>query len=923
MVHDGDVGGDRYAAFISYARAADGQFAEALHSGVENFATRSRRGRAVRVFRDDATMSANADLTGAIQAALATAEWFVLVASPESAASHWVQQELHWWLTHRSADRLVVVLTAGELVWSGSAGFGAHGTTAWPDPPRFPLAREPRWIDARWSRGEERISRRDPRLVANVADVAAQVRGVPKDSLIGEHVRLRRRARRGVQAAVAVLVVLLFASATATWVAVDRTAEARRQLAVAQARQLASRAEALAPTDLQSALLLAERAYALDPDGETRRALFAVLTGQPALVGFFEAGAQVTTVAGTADGVVVAGTEAGTVQVWRAGATSPHTAWTAGGPVTDVAVSADGTVVAAVSGVDVGYERSGTWTAWPDPAVEASVVAVSDDGSTIAVAGLDPGTGEAVLQLLRPGTGELSRGVLPGLSTPARLALDEAAGEVVVSDEMIGRWDRVGVEDTGLHATGVLGLGAHGITTALAPDGSGITMTSGAGAVPVVSTRVSDDYPTPDLFGDNLGVDPTALALGPGMRTLAVADSGRIHVSEVGGADDLGSSTTTLAGISDVPAGGLVLTSARTLLAAGGSTVSQWDLDRAGPLAQRRTAELPIACEACPGPLPILSPDGRWAVVWSPEISDGLVVDLAGDAEMPLPVEPAETGFAPVFVDDTTVVLSGPSEGSIEFRSVIDPSVPQRVARIPGAGPVLAAATDGTGAAVTVLDAGGVAYVVDVATGQVSGTGAALLGAPQEWTAMAVSADGGWVAGWYLDGTGSTIVVASTEGGEPLHLPGHGLRFAGDTLLMFQDLDSTLAWPLGGGADDVAVVPGPDAAVDLMGGGDLMVAPMSSGDVALWDTGGVSLGSLPGLPPTARARGVWSSPDGAVVAVATPDDTFEGGGWVDVWETSTVAWVRTACKLAGRELTREEMDTALGNSSDQDLRCGR
>lgn len=48
----------------------------------------------MRVFRDETSLSANPALWSSIQTALAESEFFILLASPEAAASKWVGQEV-------------------------------------------------------------------------------------------------------------------------------------------------------------------------------------------------------------------------------------------------------------------------------------------------------------------------------------------------------------------------------------------------------------------------------------------------------------------------------------------------------------------------------------------------------------------------------------------------------------------------------------------------------------------------------------------------------------------------------------------------------------------------------------------------------------------------------------------------------------
>jgi len=76
----------RYAAFLSYSRKADSELAPALQQALQRLARPWTRPRALRVFRDDASMSANPDLWASIQQALDSAEFFILLATPEAAS---------------------------------------------------------------------------------------------------------------------------------------------------------------------------------------------------------------------------------------------------------------------------------------------------------------------------------------------------------------------------------------------------------------------------------------------------------------------------------------------------------------------------------------------------------------------------------------------------------------------------------------------------------------------------------------------------------------------------------------------------------------------------------------------------------------------------------------------------------------------
>ena len=102
-----------YDAFISYSHAADGKLAPALQSALHRFAKPWYRLRAVRVFRDKTSLSVSPALWSAIEAALSESKYFILLASPEAAASHWVQQEVEYWIGNRST-----VTKRPSTVWS-------------------------------------------------------------------------------------------------------------------------------------------------------------------------------------------------------------------------------------------------------------------------------------------------------------------------------------------------------------------------------------------------------------------------------------------------------------------------------------------------------------------------------------------------------------------------------------------------------------------------------------------------------------------------------------------------------------------------------------------------------------------------------------------------------------------------------------
>ena len=182
-----------YDAFVSYSHAKDKPIAAALQSVIQTLGKPWYRRRALRVFRDDTSLSATPSLWPSIEQALGNSRFLILLASPEAAASPWVNKEVSWWLDHKSADTLFIALTDGELAWDNAVGdFAGHENTSLPPvlSGRFPT--EPKWVDLRTYRGS--ANPRDSRFIEAGADFAAAIHGMPKEDLLSQEVRQQRRA---------------------------------------------------------------------------------------------------------------------------------------------------------------------------------------------------------------------------------------------------------------------------------------------------------------------------------------------------------------------------------------------------------------------------------------------------------------------------------------------------------------------------------------------------------------------------------------------------------------------------------------------------------------------------------------------------------------------------------------------------------
>ncbi|MEO8255719.1 MAG: TIR domain-containing protein [Acidobacteriota bacterium] len=268
-----------YQAFLSYSHSADDKLSPAVQSALHRFAKPWYRRRAMRVFRDQTSLAADPSLWTAIQRALESSEYLLLMASPHAARSVWVNREVEWWLSNRSADKLLVLLTEGDLVWDPPArDWDWQRTTALPPALGGRGGDEPLYVDLRWAR-DEALSLGHTRFRAAILDIAATIRGIPKDELDGEDVRQSRRTRRIAGAAVAAIALFGVVAAWQAVIATQQRTRAEDQARIARSREVAVSSIAARERDPELALLLGIEAGQVAATPEAEDALRRALAG--------------------------------------------------------------------------------------------------------------------------------------------------------------------------------------------------------------------------------------------------------------------------------------------------------------------------------------------------------------------------------------------------------------------------------------------------------------------------------------------------------------------------------------------------------------------------------------------------------------------------------------------------------------------
>jgi WD40 repeat protein len=374
--------GKLFDGFISYSHAADGRLAPALQKGLQRFTKPWYRARALHVFRDDESLSANPHLWTSIEQALDASRFFILLAAPQAASSRWVAREVGRWLETKSADTLLIAVTDGELVWDDAAhDFDWSRTTALPARLRGSFGEEPRYIDLRWARHELDLSLDRPRFRAAVTELAAPLHGLPKDQLASEEVLQNRRTVRIARAAVATLITLTVLAVGGGVLALIQRNQAIAQKRAAQSRELAARATQYVRNDFPLAALLSLEAYRVDHTADARNAIVTALQ-QPVRGVLWGHTHIVNDIAYSRDGKMLASvSDDGTTRLWDTVGQREIKRLSSGRADT-VAIRPSGGVLATGQHGDAG---NGTVRFW-DIATRRAVGTFRDDAAILTVA---------------------------------------------------------------------------------------------------------------------------------------------------------------------------------------------------------------------------------------------------------------------------------------------------------------------------------------------------------------------------------------------------------------------------------------------------------------------------------------------------------------------------------------------------------
>lgn len=256
-----------YDIFLSYNRGTAMPIARELQRGLHAFGKPLFKMRARRVFLDQTDLSAGPAFRDYVLNAAVASQSFLLLASPASAKSTWVDAEIVRRLETRGTDRFIIVLISGSIVWDqAKQDFDWGKTTALSRVLSGAFSSEPLYLDLTWIQDNSDLTLENPRFVDAVAQIVATLTGRLKAELISDDLIQRRKTLRLAYVVVATLAILSLATSVAAFVAF-------RESRISLSRQLAAYSESLTSSQYDLSLLLALEALRFGNTIEARRSL--------------------------------------------------------------------------------------------------------------------------------------------------------------------------------------------------------------------------------------------------------------------------------------------------------------------------------------------------------------------------------------------------------------------------------------------------------------------------------------------------------------------------------------------------------------------------------------------------------------------------------------------------------------------------
>lgn len=213
----------RYDAFISYRHAdLDTYVAKKVHKGLETFRVpravtkKSGKKNIKRVFRDQEELPIGSDLGDNIEKALAESEYLLVICSPRTPESYWVQKEIATFIQMHDREHVLAILVEGEP----NQSFPSQLLIDECGNPVEPLAADVRGVD----KGE--VNRK---LKTEIMRLAAPLLSCSYDDLRQRHRERKMKKLAAVSGVVAALALAFGAYSTYNAAMIQRNLEGKQR----------------------------------------------------------------------------------------------------------------------------------------------------------------------------------------------------------------------------------------------------------------------------------------------------------------------------------------------------------------------------------------------------------------------------------------------------------------------------------------------------------------------------------------------------------------------------------------------------------------------------------------------------------------------------------------------------------------------
>lgn len=259
-----------FDVFLSYSHQ-DEHFCRDLEHSLKRLNIPWFRKSKLTVFRDRTSMASSSDLTDSIKQSLTQSKYFVLIASPESARSPWVRQEIDYWFSLGRAERFLIVLLDGAIhIDNENKHIDWSQTDALPQNLKDHCQSVPFYNDFRFYRSKRRFRIRGSyQYKESAARLIAALSDQPLETVLNSETRKRRTALWG-------LTAITFFSLAAMAIAVWQWNSAERQSKLSLSRYMAAQARFILsnhPTRVKAAMHLATASLNIRPSREAKAVL--------------------------------------------------------------------------------------------------------------------------------------------------------------------------------------------------------------------------------------------------------------------------------------------------------------------------------------------------------------------------------------------------------------------------------------------------------------------------------------------------------------------------------------------------------------------------------------------------------------------------------------------------------------------------